>query len=184
MEPVTSTASERGAGLTNLEDAPLCRGNGSAFTWSPAVFNCAAPDTGNIETLERFGSPEQKERWLGRMLNGEIHTAFAMTEPAVASSDATNIECEIRRKGDDYVINGRKWWISGMGEADCQLMIVMEDSPHGSETSPTINDPRAARHAGHPSAQGDDSAWLRRCPAWPYGNCLRQRKSAGRATSC
>ena len=116
--------SRDGAGLTNLEYAPLCEEMGRVH-WSPVVFNCAAPDTGNMETLERFGTPEHKERWLKPLLAGEIRSAFAMTEPAVASSDATNIESSIVRDGDDYVINGRKWWISGMGDPDCELMIFM-----------------------------------------------------------
>ena len=116
--------STHGAGLTNLEYAPLCEEMGRVH-WCPAVFNCAAPDTGNMETLERFGTAEHKERWLKPMLAGEMRSAFAMTEPQVASSDATNIESSIVRDGDDYVINGRKWWISGMGEADCALMIFM-----------------------------------------------------------
>ena len=116
--------STHGAGLTNLEYAPLCEEMGRVH-WCPAVFNCAAPDTGNMETLERFGTDEHKKRWLKPMLAGEMRSAFAMTEPAVASSDATNIESSIVRDGDDYVINGRKWWISGMGEADCALMIFM-----------------------------------------------------------
>jgi len=116
--------SDRGAGLSNLEYAPLCEEMGRVH-WCPAVFNCAAPDTGNMETLERYGTPEQKARWLEPMLEGEIRSAFAMTEPGVASSDATNIESAIVRDGDDYVINGRKWWISGMGEDDCALMIFM-----------------------------------------------------------
>ncbi|SFR90794.1 acyl-CoA dehydrogenase family protein [Sphingomonas jatrophae] len=116
--------SGHGAGLSNLDYAPLCEEMGRVY-WSPAVFNCAAPDTGNMETLERFGTEEHKERWLKPLLEGEIHSAFAMTEPAVASSDATNIETRIVRDGDDYVINGRKWWISGMGAADCAIMILL-----------------------------------------------------------
>ena len=116
--------SDHGAGLTNLEYAPLCEEMGRVH-FSPVVFNCAAPDTGNMETIERFGTPEQKQRWLVPLLDGRIRSAFAMTEPAVASSDATNIESSIVRDGDDYVINGRKWWISGMGEADCAIMIFM-----------------------------------------------------------
>ena len=116
--------SEHGAGLTNLEYAPLCEEMGRVH-WCPAVFNCAAPDTGNMETLERFGTAEHKERWLKPMLEGKLRSAFAMTEPAVASSDATNIESSIVRDGDDYVINGRKWWISGVGEDDCKLLIFM-----------------------------------------------------------
>ena len=121
--------SRDGAGLTNLEYAPLCEEMGRVH-WSPVVFNCAAPDTGNMETLERFGTPEHKERWLKPLLAGEIRSAFAMTEPTVASSDATNIESSIVRDGDDYVINGRKWWISGMGDPDCELMIfIPRDTP-------------------------------------------------------
>jgi acyl-CoA dehydrogenase len=116
--------SDRGAGLTNLEYAPLCEEMGRVH-FSPVVFNCAAPDTGNMETLERFGTEEHRKRWLEPLLEGRIRSAFAMTEPAVASSDATNIESSIVRDGDDYVINGRKWWISGMGEADCAVMIFM-----------------------------------------------------------
>jgi len=116
--------SRHGAGLTNLDYAPLCEEMGRVH-WSSVVFNCAAPDTGNMETLERFGTDEHKERWLKPLLNGEIRSAFAMTEPAVASSDATNIESSIVRDGDDYVINGRKWWISNMGDPTCAIMIFM-----------------------------------------------------------
>lgn len=123
--------SEHGSGLTNLEYAPLCEEMGRVH-WSPAVFNCAAPDTGNMETLERFGTPEQKERWLKPLLAGEIRSAFAMTEPAVASSDATNIESSIVRDGDDYVINGRKWWISGVGDEACKVLIFLgKTNPDG-----------------------------------------------------
>src|SRR5580700_10008452 len=116
--------STHGAGLTNLEYAPLCEMMGRVV-WSPEVFNCAAPDTGNMETLERYGTPEQKAAWLEPLLEGRIRSAFAMTEPGVASSDATNIESSIVRDRASYVINGRKWWTSGAGSARCRLFIFM-----------------------------------------------------------
>lgn len=116
--------SPHGPGLSNVEYAPLCEAMGRVH-WSSQVFNCSAPDTGNMETIERFGTEEHKRQWLDPLLDGSIRSAFAMTEPAVASSDATNIETEIRRDGDDYVINGRKWWISGAGEERCKIFILM-----------------------------------------------------------
>jgi acyl-CoA dehydrogenase len=127
-----------GMGLSNLEYAPLAEIMG-AVPWSSEAFNCSAPDTGNMETIARYGSPEHHQPWLEPLLEGQIRSAFAMTEPAVASSDATNIEARIERQGDHYVINGRKWWTSGAGDPRCKIYIFMgktdPDAPRHSQQS-------------------------------------------------
>jgi acyl-CoA dehydrogenase len=126
---------EHGPGLTNLQYAPLAEITGRCIRLAPAALNCAAPDTGNMEVLAQFGTDAQQAEWLRPLLRGEIRSAFAMTEPDVASSDATNIELSIRRDGDDYVINGRKWWITGAMNPECRIFVVMGKT-----------DPSADRH--------------------------------------
>jgi acyl-CoA dehydrogenase len=135
--PVDSAAASgyQGAGLTNQEYAPLAEIMGHVM-WSSEVFNCSAPDTGNMETIARYGSAENKAHWLKPLLEGKIRSGFAMTEPEVASSDATNIQTRIERQGDDYVINGRKWWTSGAGDPRCAVLITMGKT-----------NPEAARHS-------------------------------------
>lgn len=124
LQHVDDTFEFEGPGLTNLEYA-LCAEEMGRIGWASEVFNCSAPDTGNMEVFHRYGTREQKDQWLGKLMNGEVRSAFLMTEPAVASSDATNIETRIERDGDEYVINGRKWWSSGLGDPRCAVSIVM-----------------------------------------------------------
>jgi alkylation response protein AidB-like acyl-CoA dehydrogenase len=132
---VDDTFEFEGPGLTNLEYA-LCAEEMGRISWASEVFNCSAPDTGNMEVFHRYGTREQKEQWLRPLMNGEIRSAFLMTEPLVASSDATNIETSMTRDGDHYVINGRKWWSSGVGDPRCAIFIVMGKT-----------DPEAPRHS-------------------------------------
>ena len=134
-DQIAAIAEKHGAGLTNLQYAPLAEITGRSGTIAPEALNCAAPDTGNMEVLAEFGTPEQIERWLLPLLDGEIRSTFCMTEPDVASSDATNIATRIERDGDEYVINGRKWWSSGAMDPRCKLFIVMGKT-----------DPAAERH--------------------------------------
>ena len=129
--------------------------------WASEVFNCSAPDTGNMEVFHRYGTREQKERWLKPLMNGEIRSAFLMTEPAVASSDATNIQTRMERDGDHYVINGTKWWSSGVGDPRCAVAIVMgKTNPEGSRAFAAVADPGADGHAGREDRADAVGLWL------------------------
>ena len=168
-----------GGPLSNTEYAPLCEIMGRVH-WAPEVFNCSAPDTGNMETLLRYGTAQQIETWCRPLLDGRIRSAFLMTEPDVASSDATNIQTSIMRDGDDYVVNGRKWWSSGAGDPRCKIFIVMgkaepsKHSRHSQQSMILVPADIAWREGVAPFARFR----LRRCTARTHGDCIRKRTRA------
>ena len=168
------TGSDRGYGLSTVEYAYLAEEMGKAHLGAE-TFNCSAPDTGNMEVLERYGAPEHKKKWLEPLLEGKIRSAYLMTEPDVASSDATNICDALRGDGDDYVLNGEKWWSSGAGDPRCAIYIVMvRTDPRRAEAPAAFDDPGAGRHEGRHQAARHAGLWRRRRAARPHAPAVRQ----------
>ena len=168
------TDSERGYGLSTVEYAYLAEEMGKAHLGAE-TFNCSAPDTGNMEVLERYGSEEHKRHWLEPLLDGQIRSAYLMTEPDVASSDATNIAMRCERDGDDYVLNGEKWWSSGAGDPRCAIYIVMvKTERRRTEAQAPFDDPGACRHQGREEAPCDEGLWRRRRTARPSSPSVRE----------
>jgi alkylation response protein AidB-like acyl-CoA dehydrogenase len=169
----------RGAGLTNLEYAPLAEQMGH-IGWASEVFNCSAPDTGNMEVFMRYASKDLKRKYLRPLMDGEIRSAFLMTEPAVASSDATNIETSIVRDGDEYVINGRKWWSSGMGDPLQGDDRDGQDRSERAETSGAVAGRGARRRQGRQGREDAAGVRLRRRAAWPRPGAAGERPRSRR----
>ena len=171
-------------GLTNLDYAYIAVELGK-YPLGSECLNCSAPDTGNMEVLERVGTPEQKKQWLEPLLNGEIRSAFAMTEPDVASSDAKNVEMSAVRDGDEYVLNGEKYYISGAGDPRCKIMIVMcKTNPDAAAAQAAVADPGADGHARRRDPRADARVRPRRRPARPHAPAVHRRAGAGRRTCC